>query len=170
MDVYITYGTIDFLKKLEEKHKGNVEEIHVLQGSGNTAIIAETAGGRIFESGQAYKLIEGKGGYNDAHYVVMNHIPVREEERPLFEERFKNRAGRVDKEPGCKGIRILRPQKSDTYVVMTLWKSEGDFQSWQNSEAFDQAHKKRPAEQEESGNIFSGKPYIRRYRIQREED
>ena len=53
--------------------------------------------------------------------IVLNNIPVTPEGRPLFEARFKNRAGKIENQPGFKALRVLRPKDSDTYIVLTLW-------------------------------------------------
>nr|CRH05793.1 Putative antibiotic biosynthesis monooxygenase [Candidatus Magnetococcus massalia] len=75
--------------------------------------------------------------------VVMNRIPVKSEHHESFEERFKNRAGLVDKSPGFIRNVVLRPMKetSDYHVIMTFWESEQHFMDWTQSESFREAHK-----------------------------
>ena len=83
----------------------------------------------------------------------MNNIPVTEEGRPLLEYRFKNRAGLIESEPGFIAIRVLRPIKSDTYVILTVWQKESDFLKWTNSKSFHQAHNKK--QRREAGKTSS---------------
>lgn len=74
-------------------------------------------------------------------FVVMNRIPVNPEYKTAFEERFRNRAGEVDKMPGFIRNQVLRPDKPDEpYIVMTYWRSKQDFDSWVESDAFKKGH------------------------------
>jgi len=76
-------------------------------------------------------------------FVVMNRIPVNPEFAEQFEERFRNRAGEVDKMKGFVRNQVLRPASSDDpYIVMTFWQSKQDFDNWVNSEAFQKGHAK----------------------------
>lgn len=74
-------------------------------------------------------------------FVVMNRIPVNPEYKEQFEERFRNRAGEVDKMPGFVRNQVLRPVKPDQpYIVLTMWRSQADFEAWVNSESFQKGH------------------------------
>ena len=75
-------------------------------------------------------------------YVVMNRIPVKKEHWDDFEQRFKQRQGLVDQEPGFVRNMILRPDddSSEYHVVMTFWESRQAFVDWTRSESFRQAH------------------------------
>jgi len=91
----------------------------------------------------AYEAFDAAGSWTGGGYAVLNNIPVTEDGRNDFEERFKNRARKVEDEPGFVGIRVLRPLKDDTYVVLTLWQSEDHFKNWQQSQAYNHAHRNR---------------------------
>ncbi|WP_426333670.1 antibiotic biosynthesis monooxygenase family protein [Paenibacillus silvae] len=91
----------------------------------------------------AYEAFDAAGSWTGGGFAVLNNIPVTEDGRPDFEERFKNRARKVEDEPGFVGIRVLRPLKDDTYVVLTLWQSEEHFKGWQQSQAYNHAHRNR---------------------------
>ena len=74
-------------------------------------------------------------------FVVMNRIPVNPDYAEQFEERFRTRAGEVDKMKGFIRNQVLRPETGeDPYIVMTFWKSKEDFDAWVNSEAFQRGH------------------------------
>jgi heme oxygenase (mycobilin-producing) len=76
--------------------------------------------------------------------VVMNRIRVAAGHEAAFEERFQQRAGLIDKEPGFIRNEILRPVRSDYYIVKTSWQSREDFERWMQSDSFRQAHANRP--------------------------
>lgn len=76
-------------------------------------------------------------------FIVMNRIPVKPEYAEQFEDRFRNRAGEVDKMAGFVRNQVLRPVKpDDPYIVLTVWQSQADFDAWVNSDAFQKGHAK----------------------------
>ena len=76
------------------------------------------------------------------HYVVANRVPVTPEYRDTFEERFRLRAGQVEKQPGFVRMEILRPEDPEGYyVVLTHWESKQAFENWVGSEDFKAAHR-----------------------------
>lgn len=83
--------------------------------------------------------------------VVSNRIKVAEGFEKEFEERFAGRAGLVDKRPGFVSLEILRPLKSEYYVVLTHWSDEASFRAWTESAEFQEAHSNRPR-----AEIFAG--------------
>ncbi|MBA3440864.1 MAG: antibiotic biosynthesis monooxygenase [Pyrinomonadaceae bacterium] len=73
--------------------------------------------------------------------TVANRIYVKAEYAEAFEERFRARAGLVDKMAGFISNQILRPvNEGDPYVVFTTWMSRQDFLNWVRSEAFVKGH------------------------------
>ena len=76
-------------------------------------------------------------------FAVMNRIPVNPEYNDQFEERFRNRAGEVDKMEGFVRNQVLRPDNpDDPYIVLTYWESKADFEAWVDSDAFKKGHAK----------------------------
>ena len=74
-------------------------------------------------------------------YVVANRVWVKPDFYDEFEQRFQNRAGQIDKQPGFIRMQILKPKSDDTpFVVLTTWESENAFQNWVGSEDFKLAH------------------------------
>jgi heme oxygenase (mycobilin-producing) len=74
-------------------------------------------------------------------FVVMNRISVNPAFAEAFEERFRHRAGEVDKMPGFIRNLVLRPVgPDDPYVVMTMWESKQMFEAWTQSDAFRKGH------------------------------
>lgn len=73
--------------------------------------------------------------------TVANRIYVNPEYAERFEQRFRERAGLVDKMPGFISNQVLRPvNEGDPYVVFTLWQSREDFLNWVRSDAFVKGH------------------------------
>jgi len=76
-------------------------------------------------------------------FVTMNRIDVNEDHHEAFAERFRQRAGLVDGEPGFVRNMVLRPENpADPHVVMTFWESREAFVAWTESDSFRQAHAK----------------------------
>jgi len=74
--------------------------------------------------------------------VVANRVPVASGWEETFEERFRQRAGQIDKQPGFVSMKILKPQSDDTpYVVLTTWQDRAAFDTWVGSDDFKLAHR-----------------------------
>jgi heme-degrading monooxygenase HmoA len=74
-------------------------------------------------------------------FVVTNRVPVESDWQEKFEERFRQRAGQVDKQPGFLRMEIMRPADDNTpYLVMTVWRDEQAFHHWVESDDFKLAH------------------------------
>ncbi len=87
--------------------------------------------------------------------VVSNRLQVAKGRENDFEERFEGRARLVENMPGFIRLEILRPVKSDYYIVLTHWKDEASFQAWTESSEFKEAHRNRPAAELFAGpNVF----------------
>jgi heme-degrading monooxygenase HmoA len=73
--------------------------------------------------------------------IVSNRISVAPGWEKAFEERFQNRAGKIDKQPGFIRLEILKPvDPASPYIVQTLWEDEAAFQNWVESDDFKAAH------------------------------
>lgn len=166
MNVYITSGTADFLMKMKEKHSG---ETLVLMNNNESAILVhESSGETLFNEPRRYEVIDSAGSLDQAGFAVFNNIPVTDEGRPLFEDRFLNRPRLIENEPGFVAIRVLRPLSSNTYIILTVWKNEGAFEAWQKSKAYEHAHKNRGTEagiDSTKPNIFESASYVSKYYI-----
>jgi heme oxygenase (mycobilin-producing) len=73
--------------------------------------------------------------------VKINAITVPKDKQERFEERFRGRAGAVDKTPGFEWFELLRPlEGTDQYLVYTRWTSEEDYRAWEQGQDFARAH------------------------------
>ena len=90
--------------------------------------------------------------------TVANRIYVAPEYGARFEERFRERAGLVEKMPGFVSNMVLRPvNEGDPYVVFTVWESRADFLNWVRSDAFVKGHAQSgtlPKEAFTQGNVL----------------
>jgi heme-degrading monooxygenase HmoA len=74
-------------------------------------------------------------------FVVANRVPVAAGWEDSFEERFRRRAGQIEKQAGFVRMQVLRPHTEDTpYVVLTTWRDRSAFEAWVGSEDFKAAH------------------------------
>ena len=74
-------------------------------------------------------------------YIVTNRIFVAADYEEMFEQRFHNRAGQIDKQPGFVRMQVLKPAMPDTpYLVQTTWQDKAAFEAWVGSEDFKTAH------------------------------
>ncbi|WP_339228824.1 antibiotic biosynthesis monooxygenase [Oceanobacillus sp. FSL K6-2867] len=143
MKAFMTNGTIEFLLKLQ---KTNPElNLHLMYNSEGGIAYYENHDKKLFQSGREYEILIQTGEILAEGFVVMNNIPVSDESKPGFEYRFKQRNNSVEGMPGFQAFRLLRPTKSNTYVVFTQWKSAEDFENWKESKEFKEAHKKQDA-------------------------
>lgn len=161
MNAFMTKGTFDFLKKMPEKHP-NIDFFFMRENT-STLIYYEGEKKNIFASGKEYESVTQSGTLQKNGYVVMNNIPVADDGKAIFEDKFKQRRGNVESAPGFQAFRLLRPKKGNTYVAMTQWASESDFDNWKNSDEFKQAHKdggdvKPPA-------YFLDRPFVTNYHM-----
>jgi heme oxygenase (mycobilin-producing) len=74
-------------------------------------------------------------------FIVTNRLFVASEYAQEFEARFIQRSGSVDEMQGFVRNQVLRPlNEGDPYIVMTMWNSKDDFETWTKSDAFKKAH------------------------------
>lgn len=63
--------------------------------------------------------------------VKINAIEVPEGAGPELEQRFANRLGAVDGQPGFESFELLRPVAGETrYFVMTHWTDDASYRAW----------------------------------------
>ena len=74
-------------------------------------------------------------------FVVANRVSVASGWEETFEERFRQRAGQIDKQPGFLRMQILKPVGDGSpYIVLTTWQDKATFDAWVGSDDFKLAH------------------------------
>lgn len=160
MRLYMTNGTVGYLKSIKEKNP-NLQLV-MMQSGFSALLLHETDEKRsIFKQPRRYEIIDSTGEIGESGFVAIHHIPVTNEGRPIFEYRFKNRSWQVEKQTGFIAIRILRPVRHDTYVILTVWETEHDFNVWSQTDAYKNIYPKEMNYQQ----VFSASPYTMRYTI-----
>lgn len=163
MKVSMTSGTLNYLAKMTEKHPDAA--LFLMQDQDKTLAYYEGDESAVFDEGRDFETVDTVGQIQPKGYVVMNNIPVADEGRPVFEDRFKKRAGNVENQEGFQALRILRPLKGNTYVVLTQWRNAQDFEDWKNSQSFDEAHKKSGPKHSKKPSFIDGEAYITKYQM-----
>lgn len=73
--------------------------------------------------------------------VRINVLEVPEGGGDELAERFRARAGEVEKMPGFEGFELLRPADgSNRWYVYTRWADEASFEAWVGGQAFQRGH------------------------------
>ena len=94
-------------------------------------------------------------------YIVTNRVPVAPGWEDTFEERFRNRAGQVEQQPGFVRMLILKPDTPETpFVVETTWQDRTAFEAWLKSDDFKAAHRNPMPEE-----AFNGKGRIEAFEV-----
>ena len=158
MNVYMTAGTYSFLKNLKEK-KGR-EELLLLESHEQSLLYHETEGKTVFATPRKYEMAESEGALPKKGFFAMIHVPAADDERPGLEHRYKTIAPSIGQMPGFLALRLLRPKKSDTYILLTAWDSERSFTGWRGSASYEAAMAEEPGLNKK---IFSGSLYLSKY-------
>jgi heme oxygenase (mycobilin-producing) len=164
MDVYITSGTYEFLAGLKKK-KGQ-ESMVFMQNQEHALLYHETDKKTVFQAPRKYSLVFSKGDLDQKGFVAMNHELIKEEEQPLFEDRMKKILPLLDLTKGFMAYRLLRPQKSNTNLVITLWENEVSFRNWQKTMAYQNAFSQNVVDL--NSKLFSPGSYVTTYFVMKE--
>ncbi|PAD68443.1 hypothetical protein CHH83_13715 [Bacillus sp. 7586-K] len=140
MMLYITYGTVHYLIKLVEAHPDL--NLRLMTNENTGILFHETDGKTIFNEPKSYEVLDSNGSLTAGSFAVFHHIPVSHEGKPLFEKLFSDRARIIEKQQGFSAIRVLRPTKNDTYIILTLWEKEQYYKAWVESDSYNEAYHK----------------------------
>jgi heme-degrading monooxygenase HmoA len=84
-------------------------------------------------------------------FVAINYITCSEHYRERFESLMRTRKGAIDKMPGFRRMKVLRPQNpGKQYLIVSEWDSEEAFKGWTKSEAFIEGHRRGFADLDEA--------------------
>lgn len=167
MKAFMTIGTLRFLRQLVKKHDSIhfylMNNIHEM----SSLAYYEAAGKSVFAAGHTYDIFLAGGQMEDQGFVVMNNIPVTNEGQPVFEDRFKQRQGSIEKMPGFQAFRLLKPIRGNEYIILTQWARQTDYEAWATSDEFVTSHD-NPAVKPPA--YFASRPFMTSYTMADEED
>lgn len=143
------------MESIQEKY--SKEEIFLLHGKGNSLLVHETEKKTVFQVPRKFEIVESSGKFAHNGYFVLHNIPISDEGKPVFEYLYTNLTSTLEKEPGFIALRVLKPIKSDVYIILTEWTGPNSFDVWQKSADinFDKLADKQ--------NFFTSAPYISTY-------
>lgn len=73
--------------------------------------------------------------------IKINAITVPEESGDELGKRFAARHSSMEGTPGFQGFELLQPaDERSTWLVLTRWDSEEDFENWRSSQDFQKSH------------------------------
>ncbi|MCE4050386.1 MULTISPECIES: antibiotic biosynthesis monooxygenase family protein [Bacillaceae] len=129
MNIYLASGTYDFLVK---KYAAKIDQQSLIAmqvlGSDSALLVHETLSSSIFAAPRKYETAGSNGDFSGKRFAVMNHIPVTDEHKPLFEQNMKRSLEQMGQQ--ISAYRLLRPVKGDTYIILSLWAERRDFIVW----------------------------------------
>ncbi|WP_407271642.1 antibiotic biosynthesis monooxygenase family protein [Radiobacillus sp. PE A8.2] len=161
MNAYLTSGTLDYLLQVSNDNPG--AHTFIMGDETNTVVYHESKHASIFAEPRGFEIIVEKGQLKDYGFVVMNNIPVTDEGKPIFETQFKQRAGLIEGTPGFHALRVLRPTRGNTYVVMVQWQDKQSYDSWKNSDSFQKSHAGK--NKKEKPPYAAGPSYVTSYKM-----
>ena len=88
MNIYITSGTPAFMEALRDKYP---QEMIIAMHGADSLLVHETTGKTVFQTPRRYEVLASSGALDENGYFVLNHLPVTDEGRPIFEHHFKKR-------------------------------------------------------------------------------
>ena len=162
MYIYMTTGTYSFLSKIKEKHP--MESMFLMQNIDNALLLHESDQPSVFKTPRSFQVIESIGAFENKGIVIMNTIPVIEEERPLLEYRFTHMKTLFENHSGFSAVRFLRTLKSDAYVILSLWKNDKSYIDWEESTSYT-TFKKEITTSSSPANLLIGSAYVTKYFI-----
>ena len=162
MNFYLTSGTPEYMERLVDKYKK--EGMILLHGGGNSVVMHESAKKTVFATPRRFEVIDGSGTFEQRGFVAMQNVPVMDEARPLFEERVIRAIAHLKNDPSLIAYRVLRPIKSDIYVVATQWAGPASFDMWMKSDNFQNGLASLlDSASSSTQNLFNAKTYTTTY-------
>ena len=156
----MTNGTLDHLEKIAKKHP----EINLYFMRNQTAAVAyyEGTDEPIFDQPRGYEIFVTKGTLHLDGYVVMQHIPVSDDGRPIFESEYKDHAKKIKAQSGVYALRVLRPLRGNTFVVLIQWENEARYQDWFKTDMLNNTTGKKKKKKKKP-KYRAGKPFSTKY-------
>ena len=103
-------------------------------------------------------------------FIAMNRFRVNRGKESAFEEMWRNRESHLDRVPGFVSFALLKNWLIDgdgttEYISHSTWRSREDFETWRDSEAFNQGHAQGSVQ-----GILAGHPEVSLYQTVLEQE
>lgn len=170
MNIFTTTGTMNFMESLRQKYIN--EKMVVMHSDEHSLLLHETTGPSVFQTPLRYEVIGSISSLEDEGFFAFNHISVSDEGRPIFEHLLRGRIKSIQGEPGFIALRLLRPQTSNTYIVLTQWSDKRFFKFWKESTNYLHliATHEKGIGLKKSPLMFSSAPYVKTYTTLEDEE
>ncbi|WP_312096360.1 hypothetical protein [Niallia sp.] len=163
MNIYLTSGTYDYLwKKYEDEF--SKETLLLMQdiNSDRAILLHESQAPSFFKEPRSYDVLFTHGMLENKGFITMNHIPVSEENKPVFEHNM-SKFFASNTITNLQATRFLRPRKGDTYIIFCLWEEKANYIKWKQHPENANAPIGKTSEKSWNSSqhsIFNGKPYF----------
>lgn len=170
MNIYLTSGTKDFMGTVRKRFA--TETMILMHGASNSVLLHETEGKTVFQTPRRYEVISSSGTLTENGFFALNNVPITDEGRPIFEHRVQSRIQEISEELGFVAYRLLRPLKSETYIVLTQWTSKVFLNLWLDSPTYKKLQEsiEHEAGLDKMQRIFLSAPYVTTYKTNKDED
>lgn len=161
MYAFMTTGTTHFLKNLTESHPKIT--FFFMKAAGNTLVYYEGNKKKgVFVSGKSYSILAENGQIEQKGFVSMQHIPVMEDVKPVFEDKMASLFQQLKLVQGINASRLLKPIRGNTYIIFILWDSENNYLKWNKTEEDFSQLVRQPA-------YFGERPFTQTYHMLKSE-
>lgn len=162
MNFYLTSGTPEYMDKIVQKY--SKENMILLHGQGNSVVIHESDKKSVFATPRKFEVIDGEGAFEQRGFFAFHNVPVVDESRPLFENRIVQAIAPLKTDDSLIAYRVLRPIKSEIYMVITQWAGPASFDVWTNSASFQNTLAPLlDSSSSATQNLFNAKTYVSTY-------
>lgn len=159
MRVYMTNGTLPFLIKLEERYPGI--QFYFMKNEQGVLAYYEGTKKKVFSAGRTYEALYGHGNIQSKGLIIMDHIPIQSDSKPVFEEQLPQLKRELQQAPGLLALRLLKERRKNHYLVLSQWDQRSNYTLWKEQRK--DLSVKNPA-------YFLNRPFTSSYQVISEEE
>jgi heme oxygenase (mycobilin-producing) len=158
---YITSVTPEFMELLQKKFIN--ENITLMFGKDEGLLYHETSEKSVFQVPRKYEVVDSKGSIPEKGFALFHYIPTTKDFRPNFEHQLLNRPRVIDTAYGFFAVRVLRPLKGNTYLIITIWLDRDCLEKCQENEAIMEKMGKEKSIEVSKLSNYAGQSYTKEY-------
>ncbi|MCS4487165.1 antibiotic biosynthesis monooxygenase [Staphylococcus americanisciuri] len=134
MNFYITYGTLGFLKQIQDAHQER--DLHIFSGDNQSIIFEETRSNTVFQQPNQYRALTRIGTIQDTDFQVLITIPTTEDHKYQLENQLENFIPTLNENDGLHSYRLLKSTRQNVYKVLLGFDSRNSYDNYKKSSAF----------------------------------